>query len=215
MTADYQHVCCAAQIALEDLEEIERQLSRAGELDAHWLLLVKQCLVAIANMADLERTIRSMYKANPELSAAFRAHQNVYEFAKYVRNQMIGHVSPDLIDKAIEWKPELHWLLQDSHDKANILINLYVLETALNTYVDEDEKHLVFEGDTDLSYPPDWQRFLGWLTSLTREGIAFLKAVVKAAQASLPLPPSQNSPEALKLFTSAGATKFSRITKGR
>ena len=102
--------------------------------------------------------------------------EKAFEFAKYVRNIMVGHMDVALLAKAIEWKPEVNWLLADNADKATFLLNLFVLETALNTYVDGNEKHLLFDGDTDLIYPPDWRRFLVWLTGITSGGILFLEA---------------------------------------
>src|SRR5579883_2150908 len=128
------HTCCAARITLGDLREIDRQLSEAGELNAHCLLLVKQCLVAVANLTDLERSIRFIYKTNPEVSSVFKVQVKAFEFAKYVRNIMVGHIDAALLAKAIEWKPEVNWLLTDNDDKATFLVNLFVLESALNTY---------------------------------------------------------------------------------
>jgi hypothetical protein len=207
------HLCCAARIAPGDLIEIDRQLSEAGELNAHWLLLVKQCLVAVANLADLERLVRFIYKTNPEVSSAYKVHRKAFEFAKYVRNIMVGHLDAALLAKAMEWKPELNWLLVEDNDKTTFLLNLFVLETALNTYVDGNEMHLLFDGDTDLSYPPDWKRFLVWLSEITHGGISFLEALVTALQAQLPTPPSRNGPEAMMLFAMAGQTVFKRVTK--
>jgi hypothetical protein len=212
---NYFHACCAARVALDDLIEVERQLSQADQLNSHWLLLVKQCLIAVANLTDLERTIRALYKSNPEISSEFKSRKKEFEFAKYVRNKMVGHMEPELIEKAIEWKPELNWLLHDNDEKASVSVNLVILETALNTYVGRDQKHLVFEGDSDLAYPPDWQRFLGWLTAIVRDGIKFLELVVSVAQKQLPTPPDKNSSEAMTLFVKAGNTTFHMITKSR
>lgn len=207
------YICMTARLALGDLTEIDRQLTDAGELNAHWLLLVKQSLISIANLTDLELTARQIYKTNPEVSVAFKTHSKKFEFAKYVRNIVVGHSNEKLLEKALEWKPEIHWLLFDESENATFLVNLFVLETAMNTFVDDNGKHLVLAGDSDLTYPPDWNRFLQWLTDIIRGGITFLVALLSATQPMLPTPPPKEGPEMIELFAKAGLTTFKRVTK--
>ena len=205
------HIGAAARLALYDLEEIDRRLSGHGELNAQWMLIVKQALIVAANLADLEPSVRHLYKNRPALAAEFKNHEKAYGFAKYVRNILVGHVNDDLLAKAFEWKPELLQLLAYNDEKAGFLINLFVLETALNTYIDQNEDHLVFNGDTDLAYPPDWNRFLGFLEGVVRSGIAFSKLIVAAAQEDMPAPPEGD--EHLLGYINAGRTTFARIKK--
>ena len=183
---NYARICIAARLSLGDLREADRQLIAHQEVDGRWMLLVKQCLVALANLTDLERTITPIYKTNPEVSTAFKAHAKSFEFAKYVRNIVVGHTNESLLEKALEWKPELNWFLADDRDMATLVTNLFVLETAMNTYVDEQERHLIFGGDTDLLYPPDWDRFVNWLQQVVHGGIAFLESAVAACFSLMP-----------------------------
>ncbi|WP_428406850.1 hypothetical protein [Hyphococcus sp.] len=211
MPRNILHIGAASRLALYDLEEIDRRLSGQGELNAQWMLIVKQALIVAANLADLEPSVRHLYKNRPALAAEFKNHEKAYGFAKYVRNILVGHVNDDLLAKAFEWKPELLQLLADNDDRTGFLINIFVLETALNTYVDQNENHLVFNGDTDLAYPPDWNRFLGFLEGVVRGGIAFSKLIVAAAQEDMPAPPEGD--EHLLGYINAGRTTFARIKK--
>jgi len=175
------------------------------------VLLVKLALVSVANLADLELTVREIYRQHPEVSVEYKKWSKQFEFAKYVRNIFVGHTNDALIAKAIEWKPELLSLLASDEDKARFLVNLFVFEAALNTYVDDKEAHLVFDGDTDLMYPPDWKRFLIFLTDIVRGGLAFLAALIKAAREDIPLAPEGE--ELMSLYVKAGRATFRRITK--
>jgi hypothetical protein len=60
-----------------------------------------------SRITDLEPRIRHLYKDHPQVSVAFRKWAKKFEFAKYVRNILVGHTNAALITKAIEWKPEL------------------------------------------------------------------------------------------------------------
>jgi hypothetical protein len=205
------HVYAAARVARIDLVEIDRQLTNEHELDDQWMLLVKFALISVANLTDLQVTVRHMYKKHPEVAAEFKKWNEQFKFAKYVRNIFVGHLDDTLISKAIEWKPELLSLISRDDDRDNFLLNLFILETALNTYVDAKERHLVFDGDTDLIFPPNWNRFLVFLTAIVRGGIAFLETLIRAVRADIP--PVPEDAELMMLYRSAGRTVFKRITK--
>lgn len=211
MTADALHVLAAARIAHADLTEIDRQLRADAPADDHFVVLVKQALITVANLVDLEAGVRSFYQRHPKVSEEFKRWRRQFEFAKYVRNILVGHTNPALVAKAVEWKPELRTLLLVEDPGASLLVNLGLLETAINTYVDDAEKHLLFDGDTDLGYPPDWTRFLMFLTEIVRGGLSFLTTLITAVRSEAP--PSPTLEANFVLARIAGATTFVRITK--
>ncbi len=58
----------------------------------------------------------------------------------YLRNKFAAHLTNDLVDKALEWKPELKIMLDKVYDpKIVSIFNLFLLETAINTYVYDHE----------------------------------------------------------------------------
>jgi len=208
---DPLHICAAARLAQADLIEVDRQLSAKHNLDGQWVLLVKLALVSVANLDDLEKAVRPIYVRHPGVSVEYKKFAKHFGFAKYVRNILVGHTNEHLIAKSIEWKPELRSLLLESRPDAAFLTNLFILETAINTYVDQAEKHLIFDSETDLVYPPDWHRFLTFLEQVVRGGLGFLGALIEAVQAEIP--PSPHGDELKKLYEAAGQTTFRRITK--
>ena len=143
-----------AKLLQADLKEIDQQLSQGGFKNMGSMLLVKQSLLTISNLVDLELSVRVIYKQYPILSEIYRRHEAKYRFAKYLRNKFVGHVKQELILKAIEWRPELRYLLRSSDDaNTAFAFNLFALETAINTYVNPDGSHQLFESETDLIYP--------------------------------------------------------------
>ena len=76
-------------------------------------------------------------------------------------------------------------MCSDQQDGADVFLGYAVLETAINTCVDGEE-HQIFEGDTDLAYPPDMARFLDFIGQAVHIGIAYCEALAAVAKGELP-----------------------------
>ena len=207
---DFIHIAISARLAHGDLVAADQALEGGPKEPATRLILIKQLLVSCANVTDLELISRALYKEQPELSELITPHRRNFEFAKYIRNIAVGHVNPALCRKAIEWRPELNALLTKSEPGVETFLGYAVLETAINTFVD-GERHRVFDGDTDLAYPPDMTRFLNYLGSTVHIGIAYCKAVAAAAVARAELPDFHEN--LLELSKRAGLTDFAFVTR--
>ena len=202
----------AARLLQADLSAIDRHFSEVGITDMAGIVHLKNAFLALANMVDFERTVRDLYKENKALSATFSENQRNYEFAKYLRNKFVGHIHSELIEKAIEWKPELRYLADHMDDQENMLVvNIFVLETAINTYVGEDGKHKVFESETDLVYPPDWKRFVDYLEASIRSAIQYLGNLCSVLSAAIDHPPQDQFD--FEIWAKAGKTDFSFLKK--
>lgn len=201
-----------ANLIRSDLVEIDRQLSDGFRHDMSTMLLVKQTFLTITNLVDFELAIRLLYKKHPQLSAKYKENAKNYDFSKYLRNKFVGHVKPELITKAIEWKPELRYSFNSVGDQGMMYVfNLFVLETAINSYVEQDGKHKVFESETDLVYPPDFERFLMYLERIIRSAIKFLDELCTALGEAIEKPTPQE--QKLEHWKKAGETTFEFIKK--
>jgi len=69
----------------------------------------------------------------------------------------------------------------------------------------------IFDGDTELAYPPDLTRFLNFLGATVHAGIAYCAAVAAAALEHANLPGFNEN--WLELSAKAGATDFAFITR--
>jgi hypothetical protein len=91
----------------------------------------------------------------------------------------------------------------------DVFLGFGILETAINTLVDGDSDR-TFENDTDLGYPPDLTRFLNFLGSTVRVGIAYCEALAAAVRrAELP----DFGSNLVELAIEAGKTDSKFITR--
>lgn len=207
---DFVHIAISARLAHGDLVAADGALEAGPGDHSVRLILVKQLLVSCANVTDLELTCRALYKDHPAISEIITPYRRNFEFAKYIRNIAVGHVNPSLSQKSLEWRPELNLVLRTLDAPAEAFLGYAVLETAINTFVD-DERHRIFDSDTDLAYPPDMTRFLNFLGSTVHVGIAYCAAVAAAALEHASLPDFNEN--WLELSAKAGVTDFAFITR--
>ncbi|WP_373357902.1 hypothetical protein ACEN3H_13730 [Acinetobacter lactucae] len=202
-----------SKILKADLIEVDRQLRNNGYThDMSTIILIKKTFVAISNLVDFERIIRNIYKNNNSLSTLYKISSKEFEFIQYLRNKYAGHIQPDLLTVAIQWKPEMRYLLNEI-DKAESIYfyNICILETAINTYVDQDGRHKVFDSETDLSYPPDFKRFLIFLEKVISTAITYLNEIGKEISKDIEmLDPSQQN---IEHWLAAGKTEFKYLKK--
>lgn len=195
-----------------DLTRIDAYLLEKGIEPTVGILLLKQAILGVAQTRELELESRSLYQKHRHLSDHFRVVSKEAEFFQYLRNKMVGHIKADLVEKTLEWKPETVLMLsKDSDLMQTYLLNFFVLETAINTYVDGDGKHKAFESETDLNYPPDFQRFMQSLTRAVQGCIKFLTELEAVLRIEAPVPafdPSDMTP-----WKKAGQTGFTFIKK--
>lgn len=202
----------AAGLLKADLSAIDAHFSKVGITDMAGIVHLKSALLALANIVEFEQTVRGLYREHRTLSEVFSENRRKYDFAKYMRNKFVGHIHLGLIEKAIEWKPELRYLVAWMDDqKVMFVVNIFVLEAAINSYVGEDGEHKVFDSETDLGYPPDWKRFLSFLESAIRSAIRYLDKVCEVLRSYLGGKDAAQVDPAL--WAKAGQTGFSFLKK--
>lgn len=207
---DHVHIVISARLAHGDLVAADAALEGAPSDHGVRLIFLKHLLVSCANVTDLELICRPLYKDHPAISEVITPHRRNFEFAKYIRNIAVGHVNPALSHKTLEWRPELNAVLTQPGAPAEVFLSYAVLETAINTFVD-DERHRIFDSDTDLAYSPDLTRFLNFLGATVHVGIAYCEAVAAAALKRANLPDFNEN--WLELSAKAGATDFAYIKR--
>lgn len=192
---------------MAELAEVDARLTAMEALDIDSIFCLKTALVVLANVADLEPSLRSTYKVQPEPSQIIKPLKRQLTFAKYLRNKYVGHIHPQLITKAIEWNPIiLHSSGRLTDPQYVTILNLWLLETTINTYVDDNGKHKLFDGETDLMYPPDWKRFLDFLEQAVRGSLSYLKLLDQIWAPTL-VPPDAGTVD-LEAYLKAGRTVF-------
>jgi len=171
--------------------------------------------MAFHNLEGFERSISTLYKENRNLSEKYAPLKERVKFFSYLRNKFIGHVATELVEKALEWKPEIRISLHEEYDpKLILLYNWALLETAINSYVDQSGNHKIFASETDLNYPRDNKRFRDILIATIDEAADFMADADTILRAEIP--EVEGFWHAIRLYLKAGRTKFEFIGgKGR
>lgn len=195
-------------ILRNDLEETRTVINTNGLHPS--IAHIKTACIAFHNLLEFERTLRPLYKAHGELGAGFNDFKPAVEFFAYLRNKFAGHVADELLAKTIEWKPEVLLSLK-SEQNADIILfyNFALLETAINTYVDQAGAHKIFESDTDFGYPPDAERFTSFLLTTIDHASDYLTGIEAVLKHSICVP--KDDENRLGLFIKAGQTDFTFI----
>ena len=155
-----------------------------------------------------------MYKQFGGLSKKFDSFEANAKFFSYLRNKFAGHLMGDLIEKALEWKPELKMMLGEEYDPTIVsAYNLCFPETAINTYVDAKGRHRFFDSETDLMYSPDEKRFRQTLLAFIDDASEFLEALEHVLRPKVTIPETRE--EQIGLFLEAGSTEFDYLRKGK
>ena len=178
-----------------------------------WAATFKLAAVTLGNVVDLEPLTRQLYIDNQELSATFKQFEKEAQFARYLRNTFAAHKNEELVRQAIAWRPEIRMFVSDIDETKSTLIDLFVLETAINTYIAEDGSHKIFDGETDLVYPPDVQRFNAYLEKTVTGALSYLDMLIRTLLAGY-TPPNWEE-EGLQLAAKAGKMDFGFVTKGK
>ncbi|ORM61561.1 hypothetical protein PRCB_11070 [Pantoea rodasii] len=203
-----------ARLIQADLKEIDRVFEESGFGNLFTMVLFKQALISVANLVDFELTVRTIYREHPQLSVRYRQSVNEFEFAKYLRNKFVGHIKPELIEKAIEWRPEMRFFLDKMSDNhAMAFYNQWILETAINSYVKLDGTHKIFSSETALDYPPDNTHFLIYMTKIIKDGISYLEELIALMNIDYETLCNPKPEEKLLLGITAGKTSFEFIKK--
>ena len=107
-----------------DLQQAKTNIREKGLLLS--ITEMKIAFFAFHNLCDLEKHMRAMYSQHNGLSAKFDIFRANADFFSYLRNKFAGHLTNDLIYKALEWKPELKMLLDKEYDpKIVSVFNLF------------------------------------------------------------------------------------------
>lgn len=207
---DYVHIAISARIAHGDLVAVDNALKMDLTETGIRLVVLKHSFVSCANVADLDKICGRLYKDHPTISEIIKPHLRNFEFAKYIRNIAVGHVKPELSQQTLNWRPELNAVLKIPSAPNEAFLGYALLETAINTFVDDD-KHRIFGSDTDLAYPPDLTRFLDFLKSTVQAGIDYCAAVAAVALENANLPDYDEN--WLELSVKAGAIDFAFVKR--
>lgn len=118
---------------------------------------------------------RMQIKASEDFTKRTRNLKKLLVFANHFRNRGIGHLDGTLLTRAVQWSPQIFY----EGAKENELFQLVeshraIIESCINSFIDEDGTQKVFGTEIDLMYPPDANQFYSYLAEVVTEAISWL-----------------------------------------
>lgn len=209
----FRHICMAAMIARGGLKTAHEALEGSNDKLPFRLVLLRSIILEISNIADLAEQSGSLYKDDRRLGELHKQAKDGMDFAKYLRNKYVGHLVSGLADKTFEWQPYANKLVGSTDEQSATAISWFALETAINTYVTENDEHKVFDTETDLNYPPDQTRFLNFLGDTALRTLAYADELIAVSRDQFSVPDVEK--DMLELAMKAGKTDFAYLRKGK
>lgn len=153
------------------------------------------------------------HKDNAELNELKEKIWHGLEFANHVRNKITGHLDSEVLDNSVQWEPTI---FQDANKDdqliQRLLIYKSILESAINSYIDEKTgAHKIFNQEIDIIFPGTSKLFYLYLQNLIRDSMSYLSLLIDTMRDKIEyfhgLPAN--------LLKSAGETDFKTKNKGR
>jgi hypothetical protein len=200
-----------AEILICDGSATLSSLRQSTSFDPTLLICIRNALTFLSCVKEFNEANAIAFKDNPELTEVRRNLAKSLEFAEYIRDKAIAHQDPRVLDKIIEWKPFVAAFPgMRKRGSMGFLMTLWLIEVAINSYVDPDGSHRYFTSETSLEYRPDVVRFLGFVDETLVLSINLLEGLLIAHAEQLPVV-DMGSRDMLLKSIDAGLTRFEKL----
>jgi len=127
-------------------------------------------------------------------------------FINHFRNKAVGHLDDLLLERAAQWAPALFSVEVKDNEKYQIMESQRVIvESAVNSFLNEEGTQKVFNTEIDLMYPPDFEKFYDYLWNTVTDSISWLSDSLSIVSSQI----RYHSEDEIKEMSSiAGQTEF-------
>ena len=141
--------------------------------------LFKNCFVALDIFRDSFDNFSLFVSDNQELINLGRDLKKKLKFINHLRNKISGHLNTKLLEKAVKWEPQIFAVAISSKKDLQILLAYKsLLESGINSFIDNDSNQKVFKTEIDLFYPPNQKLFFDYMGELNLNSIYYLGAII-------------------------------------
>lgn len=144
-------LCIKTKLVLYDLKYVDKQLEKHKIKEYQFYAALKQLFVTLDNIKGIisNKTLYEIIKKDESILSLMRKNRKDDQFYNHLRNKIGGHLSDSVIRKTIQWHPEIFSEGKTYRKDTSWAINFFLLEMAVNTYVDKDGNHKIFKYDLD------------------------------------------------------------------
>lgn len=191
----------------DELINFDHILSK-GIQDIHdWiekLRATRSVFLSLYNVKEASNKIR--IEDQSEYTNKTRSLRRELEFANHVRNKGIGHLDTNLLKRAVQWNP-LMFVEVDEQPKELRLADAHrtVIESCINSYINNEGIQKVFGHEIDLGYPNDASEFYKYLKKLVDDSLEWLSESISILHSKINF---HTKADIQELASVAGATNF-------
>ncbi|WP_120495258.1 hypothetical protein [Kiloniella sp. EL199] len=164
-------------ILLHDLRCFDEELSEPIENTdtlLHKMRYTRNVFVSLHNLKDTIKRIR--IDGDTQFTSKTRSIKQDLNFIVHIRNKGVGHLDRPLMERAAQWVPELfHENTHENDNSLTLLSYKAMLESTINSYLNEEGQQKVFGTEIDFFYPPDAEIFFEFLSDIVKRSITWLE----------------------------------------
>lgn len=169
-------------ILYDELKNYDKILSEEIiDIDSHIdkFRHTRNIFISLNNVFDAIKSIK--FNQDNHTVELTRTLKKELKFANHFRNRLSGHLCKDLIERAVQWDPTIFDSELRNKEKIKIFqIYKTLIESGINSYIDENGVQKIFKTEIDLFYPPDANLFYQYLKKIVDLSIEWLSIAEKS-----------------------------------
>lgn len=212
---EYQRDYIRALIIRADIDRNGFAYSKAadGKDIQECFRLLKNGFLAYSMLHDSLKTYSKYTIGQEDLSLKMKSLRVKLELMNHLRNKCCGHLDDKILDKAIQWEPSLFSKAFVESENHIYIIYKSLLESAINSYLDNKGVQKYFKTEIDLFYPDNWKLFIKFMDDSQKESFEFLDGIIRIIKPNLKV--IDNRQDLMIQARIAGETDFALPKRGR
>lgn len=162
-------------------------------------------ILTINKFVEFVRKYQKNIPKNIEFNTIHQKLTNEYQFIKHLRNKISGHLDKILLEKAAQWEPTVFFNTINKNTQITLAYKT-LFESAINSYIDDEGRHKIFDSEIDLFYPENNVLFLDTIHNINEQSLKLLLIIKKSLESDIEFITNKN-----QLFENerrAGETDF-------
>lgn len=141
--------------------------------------LFKNCFVSLDIFRDSLNSFKDFLKEDQELALKSRSLRKKLQFINHIRNKISGHLDEVVLEKLVQWEPFIfNEGFKGNNEAKLLLVYKSLLESAINSYINNDSNQKIFKTEIDLLYPENQTLFFNYIGDLNIDSISFLDVII-------------------------------------
>lgn len=174
-------------ILIDELKSFHEFLSdEVADIDK-WISKLRNTrnvFLSLNNVRDAMNRIN--LNLSDEYSSLSRSLKKKLAFANHFRNRAVGHLNEILLERSVQWSPQIFSLISKENEKFKIAeAHRVMIEACTNSFINHEGRQKIFNTEIDLMYPPDAELFFSHLQELVTQSLEWLKISAESILSSI------------------------------